>query len=207
MPHSRRRSTAAALCLGLAITLVSCGGSTTPTAATTRSLRSVSPVDLLNRVALDGDVCVLLPPVEEEEGKLPGTSARAGQTFYARVNGSNNGSNVHVAIDRFSNGARARAAATTAAPGIATMLGDGTKQGAPLPRWPGSVTFTRRVVDYTGQPRDAFGAVVVAGHDVVRINSLGLPQITSTAQFRALATRLLDGFTGSTGVRTIPSCT
>jgi hypothetical protein len=164
-------------------------------------------VDLLNRVALDGDLCVLLPPVgEDEEGKLPGNTAHGGQTFYARVNGTNNGSNVHVSIDRFPNGAAARAAATKAAPGIATMLGEGTTAGPALPRWPGSVTYTRNVVDYTGQPRDAFGAVVVAGHDVVRINSLGLPQITSTAQFHALATRLLDGFTGSSGVRTIPAC-
>ncbi len=163
-------------------------------------------MDLLNRVALDGDMCVLLPPVEEEEGKLAGTTARAGQSFYGRVKGATNGSNVHVAIDRFSNGAAARAAATTAAPGIATMLGDGTKQGAALPRWPGSVTFTRKLVDYTGQPRDAFGAVVVAGHDVVRINSLGLPQITSNAQFRQLASRLLDGFIGTVGVRTVPPC-
>jgi hypothetical protein len=163
-------------------------------------------VDLLNRVALDGDLCILLPPVEEEEGKLPGNTAHGGQTFYAHVNGSTNGSNVHVSIDRFPNGAAARAAATKAATGIATMLGDGTKEGPALPRWPGSVTFTRQVLDYTGQRRDAFGAVVVAGHDVVRINSLGLPQITSTAQFRALAARLLDGFTGLSGVRTIPAC-
>jgi hypothetical protein len=164
-------------------------------------------VDLLNRVALDGDLCVLLPPVgEEEEGRLPGNTAHAGQTFYARVNGSNNGSNVHVAIDRFSNTAAAEVAAAKAAPGIATMLGEGTKKGAALSRWPGSVTYTRQLVDYTGQPRDAFGAVVVAGHDVVRINSLGLPEVTSTAQFHALAGKLLDGFTGLTGVRTIPSC-
>ena len=163
-------------------------------------------MELLNRVALDGDLCVLLAPIEEEEGKLSGTTAHGGQTFYARVNGVNNGSNVHVSIDRFPNGATAQAAATKATPGIATMLGAGTKEGPPLPRWPGSVTFTRKVIDYTGQQRDAFGAVVTAGHDVVRINSLGLPQITSTAQFRTLAARLLDGFTGTTGVRSIPSC-
>jgi hypothetical protein len=164
-------------------------------------------VDLLNRVAIDGDLCVLLPPVgEEEEGKLPGNTDHAGQTFYARVNGATNGSNVHVAIDRFTNDAAARAAATKAAPGIATMLGAGTNAGPALPRWPGSVTYTRKVTDYTGQPRDAFGAVVVAGHDVVRINSLGLPGITSTAQFRALAGTLLDGLTGLSGVRTISPC-
>jgi hypothetical protein len=206
MPLAARRSLAFAVCVAVSITLVSCGGSTTPTVATTRSLRPVSPVDLLNRVALDADVCVLLPPVEEEEGKLAGTSARAGQTFYARVNGATNGSNVHVAIDRFPSAGAARAAAAKAAPGVATMLGEGTAKGAPLPRWPGSTTYTRSVVDYTGQPRDAFGAIVVAGHDVVRINSLGLPDIAGTAQFRDLATHLLDGFTGTTGVRGVPAC-
>ena len=137
---------------------------------------------------------------------MDGNTAHGGQTFYSRVNGTNNGSNVHVAIDRFPNNAAAQTAAKQAAPGIATMLGSGAQEGAALPRWPGSVTYTRKIVDYTGQPRDAFGAVVVAGHDVVRINSLGLPEITGTAQFRQLATHLLDGFTGLSGVRMIPAC-
>jgi hypothetical protein len=192
--------------LGAAILLVSCGSGAAEHPAATRSLRSVTPVDLLNHVALDADVCTLLPPDPDEEGKLTGNIDHAGQTYFAVVGGTTNGSNVHVAIDRFSSAAAAARASALAAPAIPLMLGTGTKASTALPGWPGSRTYIRRITDYTGKPRVAFGATLPAGRAVVRINSLGLPAVQSEAQFRALSLRLLDGLTGRAGVRSIPPC-
>ena len=171
------------------------------------TLRSGPLTSLLGSLSLDSTrYCALAAPTEEAEGGLAGAVERAGITLqYRGPKPDPLHSSLHFSLDRLPSddaALRARAAARSTEK---AGLSDARDAGS-LPGWPGSTIYRRDFVDYTGVHRSAFAAVVVIDAVVVRLASLGVPEVDTLARFRALASSVLSGLVGSAEVAPITVC-